>query len=283
MKPTSYLSFTIRLTLVAMLAALSTSIAFAQEKRTSEFCSSDNYYNGDKVGFKELREMTAPATSSLTVDAGRNGGIRIRGENRSDIRVRACVQTWGMSDEAARSVAAGIKISTSPSIHADGAGEENWSVSYEILTPRNIDLNLTAHNGGISISSVEGRLEFATTNGGLHLDNLAGDVKGRTTNGGVHVELAGNAWKGSGLDLQTTNGGVHQTMPNNYSANVEAGTTNGGFRSSVAGLQVEKPDRTRGYARVSRINAPLNGGGAPIRVITTNGGITINSTGSENY
>lgn len=283
MKPTSYLSFIIRLSLVVMVAALSASMTFAQEKRTSGFCSNENYSNGGKVGFKELREMNVPAAGSLTVDAGRNGGIRVRGENRSDILVRACVQTWGTTDEAARASAAAIKISTSPSVRADGAGEENWSVSYEILTPRNIDLNLTAHNGGISISSVEGRLEFSTTNGGLHLDNIAGDVKGRTTNGGVHVELAGNTWRGSGLDLQTTNGGVHLSMPDSYSANIEAGTTNGGFRSELASLAVEKPDRSNGYNRVTRVNTSINGGGAPIRVVTTNGGITINSSSTGKY
>jgi len=281
MKPTSYFSFTIRITLVVMLAALSASMGFAQEKRTSGFCSNENWSNGDKVGFKEMREMTAPATGSLTVDAGRNGGVRISGGNRSDVLIRACIQTWGTTEEAARSVAAGIKVSTGPSVHADGAGEENWSVSYEILVPRNTDLNLTAHNGGISISSVEGRMEFTTTNGGIHLDNIAGDVRGRTTNGGVHVDLAGNTWKGTGLDLQTTNGGVHLSMPENYAANIEAGTTNGGFHSQLAGLTVEPLNKDRGYRRATKVNTAINGGGAPIRVITTNGGVTIGPSNSR--
>ena len=117
-------------------------------------------------------------------------------------------------------------------------------------------------------------MEFETQNGGIHLSNMAGDVKGRTTNGGVHVELSGNSWKGNGLDLLTTNGGVHLQMPESYAARIETGTTNGGFKSDIAGLNVEKNERNRPV----RLNTDINGGGAPIRLITTNGGVHISSS-----
>ena len=35
---------------------------------------------------------------------------------------------------------------------------QNWSVSYEIFVPRNADLALRTHNGGISISDVRGKI-----------------------------------------------------------------------------------------------------------------------------
>ena len=277
------------------LLFLSTTILFGQAEsagkqafkvKNHEFCSGENWSNGngDRVSFRDLREMTIPATGSLSVDGGRNGGIRVKGSERSDIVVRACIQTWGVSDEAAKAAAAGIRISTGGTIKAEAPGEENWSVSYELLVPRSIDLNLKAQNGGIGISSVEGRLEFETQNGGVHLDNVAGDVKGRTTNGGVHVDLAGNSWKGSGLDVSTTNGGVHLSMPTSYAANVETGTTNGGFHSDIPALSVNQEDvkgPTR-HQRATRLNTVLNGGGAPIRVITTNGGVHISGMGKTN-
>jgi hypothetical protein len=281
------------------LLFLSTTILFGQDKhaadkldkhaimaekmKNKEFCSGDSWSNGDKVSFKELREMTLPASGSLTVDGGKNGGIRVKGSERSDIVVRACVQTWGTTEEAARAVANGIKVSTDGIVKADAADDQNWGVSYEILVPRATDLNLKAHNGGIGIASVEGRLEFETQNGGVSLMDVAGDVKGRTTNGGVNVNLAGNSWKGSGLDVITTNGGVHLTLPETYAANIETGTTNGGFRSSIPALNVTQ-ENVRGasrYNRSTRLNTVLNGGGAPIRVITTNGGVNINAAGKE--
>jgi DUF4097 and DUF4098 domain-containing protein YvlB len=172
-------------------------------------------------------------------------------------------------------LASGVKITTGGGVRAEGAEDTNWGVSYEILVPRTTDLKLRAHNGGVSISSVDGTLDFETLNGGVSLWDVAGNVRGRTTNGGVKVSLSGNSWKGSGLDVQTTNGGVHITLPDNYAANIEAGTTNGGFSSDFASLNVEKDER--GRSRSTRINTSINGGGAPIRVITTNGGIRINS------
>lgn len=240
------------------------------------FCSSGNWGNGDKVSFKEAREFTVPATGSLNVDGGRNGGISVNGENRSDVLVRACVQAWGTSEEAAKSLASSVRIDTGSTIKANSSSDDNWSVSYQISVPRNTDLSLNAHNGGISIRSVDGAIEFETTNGGVSLGDLSGSVKGRTTNGGVNVELTGSTWKGPGLDVVTTNGGVKLSVPETYAANFETGTTNGGFKSDVPALTVQTEDKD-GWTRSKKIRASMNGGGAPIRVVTTNGGIKIDA------
>lgn len=255
----------------------------ADEKvKNRDFCQDYNYSNGDKISYKETREMTLPAGSLVNVDGNRNGGIRVKGESRSDVLIRACVQTAGTTDEEARSIAKSIRIETGSTIQASGAGEEqNWSVSYEILVPRSTNLKLAAHNGGISISSVEGTIEFETTNGGVNLKDVAGNVKGRTTNGGLNVALTGNSWRGSGLDVQTTNGGVNLQMSENYAAHIETGTVNGGFRSTISALNVASDDDAYGRNRKKRISTDLNGGGATVRVITTNGGIRINSTADK--
>lgn len=244
--------------------------------KNKEFCSNNNYNSDDKVQFKELREMTVRAGGALSVDGGKNGGIRVLGEDRSDVLVRACVQAWGTSAEAAQAMVKGVTVNTGSTIKAEGAGED-WGVSYEIRVPRATDLNLTAHNGGITISSVEGNLDFKTQNGGLHLSEVAGNVKGRTANGGVHVALSGSSWKGTGLDLETTNGGVHVKIPQNFAARFETGTVNGGFHSDFAQLELPKSENGEKRRHGGRINTDLNGGGAPVRLITTNGGVHISS------
>ena len=245
------------------------------KEKVRGFCSNDNYSNGDRVSFRDMREMTIPATGSLAVDGGQNGGVRVIGSNRNDVLVRACIQTWGKTDEEAKALASDIKIETAGTVKAESSStEHNWSVSYEISVPRNTSLNLKAHNGGISIAGVDGNLEFETMNGGVVLKDVAGDVKGRTTNGGVVVALAGNRWNGTGLDVQTTNGGVVLSLPDNFAAHVETGTVNGGFKSDFAALNVERTERWK----PARVSADLNGGGPTIRIITTNGGVSINSS-----
>ena len=262
---------------VAAMIGITAANAFGQEtisKDTNKaeykvkdkgFCSNNNWSSDDRVSFNDLREMTIPATGSINVDGGQNGGIGIKGEDRGDIQIRACVQAWGKTDEAAKAAAESIKISTSGTIKAEGAGDDNhWSVSYQILVPRSTNLNLTAHNGGISISGVNGSSEFETMNGGVNLNNVSGDVKGQTTNGGVNVTLSGSSWKGSGLDVQTTNGGVHISMPGNYAAHVETGTVNGGFSSDIPSLNVEKTtDENGATASGQQRSAPTSTAAAP--------------------
>lgn len=249
--------------------------AFAQGD--SGFCS-ETWSNGDRSSVKELRETKLPASNLLAVDGKRNGGIRVIGENRSDVLVRACVQAWAKDDAAARNLAKSIRIETNSVVRAEGANDENgWGVSYEIHVPRSTNLKLSAQNGGIGINSVEGNLEFDTHNGGIRLNDVAGNVKGRTMNGGVRVNLAGNRWQGSGLDVETTNGGVQLSMPENYAARVETGTVNGGFKSDFDALRVERDGNNR-WNRTSRVASDLNGGGATVRVMTRNGGVKVEST-----
>jgi hypothetical protein len=229
--------------------------------------------------------MSIPAEGKLDVDSGRNGGISIKGENRPDISVRACVQAWGSTLDAAKAAVANVRITTQGGVvRADGPDESNYSVSFQILVPRNTDMALKAHNGGLSISSVNGNIQFETLNGGVNLFDLSGEVRGRTTNGGVNVALAGRGWEGAGMDVQTSNGGVRVEVPENYAANFEAGTVNGGFSSDIPALNVTTEDVKGGWAnRSKQVKTAINGGGAPIRVATTNGGIKITTGESVRY
>lgn len=274
--------------ITALIGVVATSV-FGQEKAGKEktkaeykaknktFCGQDNWSDGDRASVRDLREVTIPAVSRLSVDANQNGGISVKGDDRNDILIRACVQAWGSTDEAAKATAASVTIGTSELVRAGSpAGDKNWSVSYQILVPRTTNLDLKAHNGGISISGVNATAEFETQNGGVHLTEVAGDIKGRTTNGGVNITLAGSTWRGTGLDVTTTNGGVHIAMPANYAARIESGTVNGGFSSNIAGLDPGRSSRDY-HSRSTKISTDINGGGAPIRIMTTNGGVKINS------
>ena len=118
-------------------------------------------------------------------------------------------------------------------------------------------------------------MDLRTVNGGLKLTNVAGSVKGRTTNGGVKVGLGGFGWTGDGLDVETVNGGVKIYLPSSFAANVEASTVNGGFKSDFPELQPPKKEGESRWSRNKKVNAAINGGGARIRAVTTNGGVKI--------
>lgn len=245
-------------------------VALAQEP-TREMACDEQHWNSDRGSYCEIKETTLPAASHLTVDGGVNGGIRVRGRQQSEILVRARVQTQADTDAQARALAGRITIHTSGGrIFADGPANERhegWSVSYEVFVPQKIDLALKAHNGGIGISDVRGRIEFDTTNGGVSLQRLAGNVQGHTTNGGLSVELAGNRWDGEQLDTTTTNGGVSVSVPAAYSAHLETGTVNGH-------INIDFPVTVHGEIS-RRLSVDLGSGGPLVRAVTTNGGVSI--------
>ncbi|MBX3296808.1 MAG: hypothetical protein KF762_13985 [Acidobacteria bacterium] len=246
-----------------------------------------NYSWGSKESVAELREFKLPATGRIAVDAGKNGGISVKGGDVGEVQLRACVTASGDSAAEAQGVLSSIRINTSGTISAEGPADgKGWAVSFSLVVPRNTDLELNAKNGGIAISGVESNIEFETVNGGVALSNLGGSVRGRTTNGGVSVKLNGQAWRGNGLDVLTTNGGVSLKLPASYAANIETGTVNGGFKSDIPELNVTTEDVKGDWSRGSRakqINTSINGGGPTIRVKTTNGGIKISTAEDTKY
>ena len=260
---------TVPLSLVFCAAALS-----AQPKATLD-CNHDNN-GGNRAHFCEMREQAGPAGSMLSVDARQNGGISIKGWDRADVLVRAQVRTEAPTDGEAQNLARQINVqATGPQVRAFGPQnqrDQSWSVSYEIFVPSRFSVNLETVNGGVSISDVSGNLEFTTVNGGLSLHRVGGNVRGRTTNGGVSVELAGDRWDGQGLDVTTTNGGVNLRVPRNYSAQLEAQTQNGGISArEMPEVLTQTPDGRRS----THISTSLGAGGAPLKITTTNGGVSL--------
>jgi hypothetical protein len=261
---------------LVVLAGLATTLggqAAAQRNSTDgDWCRDENW-GDDRRGFCEVREYTVPAAgATMTVDASPNGGIRVDGESRGDILVRARVVGTAATEEEARAIAARVQIvATADRVRAEGPSglgrREGWHVSYRLGVPTQTPLSLRTTNGGITIDNVNSRVEFRTVNGGVRLSRMAGDVEGRTTNGGVTVDLEGATWNGSGLDVETTNGGVHLAIPAQYSARLETGTVNGS-------LKIDFPVTVQGTVGRS-FSTDLGSGGPPLRVRTSNGGVKI--------
>ncbi len=226
----------------------------------------------DRPSHCEIRELVVPDVGhAVSVDVAPNGGVTVRGWERADLQIRSRIVATADTQQEADSLAGRVRVlAEGGRIRSEGPpalDDASWSVSVDLMVPREYGLNLTTVNGGISITDVRGRLEFRTTNGGVSLTDVGGDVRGRTTNGGVTVRLSGDGWHGQGLDVQTQNGGVRLHVPDGYSARLEAATTNGSVRCAI-------PVTVQG-AISHRISAVLGQGGAPLTLATVNGGVTI--------
>jgi hypothetical protein len=270
---TGPMSHPIRILLPSLLLAALGNAAEAQVRSADRWlddCRSGRWRGDEREQYCDVREQTIPARSNLRVDGRDNGGIEVIGWDRNEILVRSKIQARAGSESAAKELADQIRIDVADEIRADGPStrwRSQWSVSYEIYAPRRTNLDLSANNGGIAISDVEGRIDFETTNGGVSLSGVGGDVRGSTTNGGVDVELTGTTWRGGGLNVRTTNGGVEIAIPDRYSARLETGTVNGG-------MDIGFPVTVQGRLN-RRLTTQLGDGGPLVRVTTTNGGVSL--------
>ena len=250
-------------------AVLLMAVASPTAGQTTRPCA-DRDRHEDRPHVCELRDISLPARAALTLDAGPNGGVAVEAWDGPGIRVEARVEATADSESRARQMASEVRILTDSTIRAEGphsGDDESWSVDFQVRVPRRTDLSLRTHNGGIDIAGVSGNLRFSTVNGGVTLSALAGDVRGSTVNGGLGVVLSGDHWQGAGLDVETTNGGVNLAVPAGYSAHLETGTVNGG-------VDLDFPVTAQG--RIGRtLSADLGRGGAPIRVRTVNGGLSL--------
>ena len=258
------------LMLVGLLAPF-TSRAQYEDRIQKWLRNCEGRWNSDRARFCEIRSVTMRPESKISVDGRENGGVSFHGWERNEVKVVAMIQTHGNDDSDAEALARQVRISTSGGrISAEGPEPQrrrSWSVSYDIYVPTRSNLTAVTRNGGVSAEAVEGDLDFEAQNGGISVENVAGDVRGETTNGGVSASLSGRSWRGKGLNLRTTNGGVSLTIPRDYNASLETGTTNGGMR-------IDFPVAVQGLIG-KRIRTQLGTGGPLVSVITTNGGVRV--------
>jgi hypothetical protein len=239
-----------------------------------ERCRENNSWRNDARGRAcEVRNVPVRLSGrSIAIDGQRNGGVRVFGWDRDSVQVTARMMAQDRTDSEARELLSRVRIvADGRSVRADGPSTdgdyEGWSVSYYVYVPRRFDLDLEAHNGGLSVAGVAGKLALDTHNGSVALVDVGGDVRAHTQNGSLNVQLIGNQWDGTGLDAETRNGSVRLAVPERYAAQLETGTVNGSIRTDI-------PVTVSG--RISRqLSIPLGGGGRTVRAMTTNGSVTI--------
>lgn len=218
-----------------------------------------------------VQRMASPA-GPIRVDPGQNGGVTVEAWTGGDVEVHARIQAKAETEAAAREIARAVRVQANGGIRAEGPGRDrhnDWHVSFVVYVPVNSDLDISTHNGPLSVAGVQGQMTLEAHNGPLSLRDAGGDIRARTRNGPISVVLSGDQWQGAGLDAETSNGPISVTVPESYNAQLETGTTNGVFTSDFP-LTVTLQGRLHGP-----INATLGRGGAPIRLVTTNGPLRI--------
>ena len=244
------------------------------DQKWANECRDQDHWN-DHARYCEVRVEHLPnGAGPLNVDARDNGAVEIIGGSTSDVVVHELVQAEASTDADAKNLAAQVHVTTTGGrIHADGPPShsrwDNWTVSYRIeVAHTSVNVTAESTNGPLEASDVTGQLDLRTENGPIELYSVNGDVHARTENGPLEVTLSGSRWNGSGLDAVTENGPVELTLPSTYAAHLETGTVNGP-------MSISFPITVQGRIDMKRLSMDVGGGGPTVRVVTTNGPVTV--------
>jgi hypothetical protein len=146
------------------------------------------------------------------------------------------------------------------------------------------DVAVNTSGGSISVADVRGSVSGESSGGGIRIDSVIGPVVVKTSGGGVHVRNAGGRVQASsvggsvivgfargnnqGGTLYSSGGGVRAEIDPTVALSIDASASGGSVMSEMAVTP-------RGGATHHSLRADLNGGGQPLKIGSSGGGIVI--------
>jgi DUF4097 and DUF4098 domain-containing protein YvlB len=203
------------------------------------------WFNWGSWNTESRIEVTAPR--SFRVDAKTSGG----GVRLENVAGPSHLRTSGGSISA-RNVKGDLEG------HTSGGGIRIESVEGTV--------DVHTSGGGVSVTSVKGDIDASTSGGDVRLTGIDGRIRASTSGGGVSAELVG---ANRGISATTSGGGIRLTLPKETAGLLDASTSGGS-------ISTDFPVTTTRVAE-HRLNGPINGGGEPIFVRTSGGGISLNA------
>lgn len=256
----------------------------------------------------EVLRFAAPHAGLLRIE-NPNGRTRILGEDRGDVEAHVHKMARAETEEAARQMALAMRLAAHD---ADGALElgieipKRWNrrgtADIELRVPRALAVEVSVSNGKVCAHGLRGSLRAHSSNGAARIEDVQGEIEvqasnakvwcsdtcgrlvARTSNGKVHIENHGGSLDAStsngliqaeltelgaeGCVLATSNGRIVLTLPDEVDADVDLRVDNGVVRNH---RPLCRCTRSSG----GRVAGVLGRGGAPIRLRTSNGSISL--------
>jgi hypothetical protein len=208
-------------------------------------CSDLSIEFDDEAAVTAEETLTAPAGGGnmLTVRSPQNGGVYAAGAARSDFAVTTC-KAVAPSATARQQLDAMHTTISGGSVSTTAASSDDAVVFYIVEAPSGAALDLSAHNGPISVrefsgrstvrtengpvslKSVSGQVNAFAQNGPIHFDGNAGKVELETQNGPIGVRLAGTRWTEGTLTARAQNGPMQLKVPAGFTSGVRVESSN---------------------------------------------------------
>lgn len=219
-----------------------------------------------------------------------NGKITAEATDGPDLVVEGKKTAKASSDDAAKDLLTKIEIreeAGDSSVRIESrpprlSGFSSHEIQWTIKVPKGIVLDLRTTNGGVRLNNLSNEVHAKSTNGGVRGEKLdAKIVEASTVNGGIEIELLSPLASGDSVEMEAVNGGVTLMISPDSKASIEARCVNGGVH--VEDLNIKRPDEgnQNDFERRRRLTGDMNGGGAKVRMSTTNGGVRLSAAKSS--
>jgi DUF4097 and DUF4098 domain-containing protein YvlB len=143
------------------------------------------------------------------------------------------------------------------------------------------NIQVRSGDGSIRLDNVTGTLDLETTDGSIGVDAKPSVLKARTGDGSIRVNIEPDTAMTDNWELTTSDGSVTLTLPGEFSADLDAETSDGVVRASHPLLADEANARGEGEDRRERresrrvLRSRIGDGGKLLRVRTGDGTIRI--------
>lgn len=255
-------------------------------------------YNDEyKASVRDEEVRTIP-NQPLTIAAEHNGGIHVTTWDKPEISLKLCKQVAADDEATAR------KIVSEPELQVSGGNviiitpefARDYSVGTLLLVkaPKGASLDMSVHNGGISLNGFNGTakaqaknggisfkrssgtLVAEAQNGGISIKDCSGDVTANVQNGGLSLSLP-EQWEGKGLEAHTHNGGLTVSLPRHFTTAVEIA---GSEHTSIICKDDICNEAQRTWDNGHKM-LRFGSGNPLIRATTVNGGVVVQARRAE--
>ncbi len=265
-------------------------------------CSVPNYVHErtEKISIEsQAADALSEAVPLASIDLSTfNGAIDVQPHDLPLVSMQVTYRAYGDSEEQAEHNARAMHCeyaieNQSLSITATKPhGQWRASAAFELLVPRDLELRLQTSNGSVQVSGIDAPVHIDTSNGSIVTTNV-GDVRAKSSNGAIKVVHARGAidlrtsngrieysgqLSGSGNRIQTSNGRVVLLADPEQAIDVDATTSNGSIKCSIANQRVISESKKHFHAVVGGNSlAPA----AQLLIKTSNGSVSIDPMPTE--
>ena len=276
------------LTLFAAFFLLTTAVVAQQKKApdlspTPQLVRTTTRHELRRLAYGSTLTIIGPPESSITIEGWQrnevdlSAEIQLRAATEADLDLLAAVNTFVLDDDAnhLRVMSTGTHDKAFMRSVAKKFPKAllglPWRIDFRIRVPFMIDLDINAGRGPISISGVEGNVQFSAAESAATLKLTGGTVYGMIATGTVKLEVPARSWRGVGATFRVAAGDITIEIPAGFSGDFDAEV----LRLGKIDASFEEMGRASRGVDPRTLSARAGAGGAAFKLTVGDGVIVI--------